>query len=341
MQTIYVVYDTTKEKNDKVWLSDVVEKYAKNHDAKIYNIYTMSCLSRNFNRNIFFRVWVRIDVVITLVKLSHSLKCGDAVIFWSPYMACIWYLLTSNKWNCKVISMGWLQPRFSRMHHLEKKVFNSDDIIIVTKNEMNKKQLVDFFEVKNYKKIQIFPDVLNLEEGVYEPRMTRRPSVFMGGRSNRDWYSFLLYAKEIPEMEFIGCASKKDWNLELESLQSDNVKMYFDISLDEYNRHMMSSRFVLLLLKDVDKTSGLINIIRASQWGKICITTNIEAVRPYYPENLWELLLEKDDERNLDKLKRLFSLSGNEYLNIAKMQQEYVMKHYSPETFVRLLESNL
>ena len=131
------------------------------------------------------------------------------------------------------------------------------------------------------------------------------------------------------------------WNLELELMQSDNVEMYFDISLDEYNRSMMNSSFVLTLLKDLDKTSGLINIIRASQWGKIYITTNIEAVRPYYPENLWELLLEKDDGYNVNKLKRLFSLSDRDYLKMAKMQQEYVMKHYSPETFVRLLKNNL
>ena len=341
MKTIYIVFDTTKAENDKAWLNDVVERYAKTHDVQTRTIYTLSCLSRNFNRSLFFRIWVRIDVVFTILKLARLLKRGDAVIFWSPYMACIWYFLTTNKWNCKVISMGWLQPRYSRMNRLEKKVFNSEDIIIVTKNDMNKKQLIDFFEVNNHEKVQIFPDVLNLKEGIYEPITSRHPIVFMGGRSNRDWYSFLLYAREIPKIRFIGCASKKDWNLELELMQSDNVEMYFDISLDEYNRYMMNSSFVLTLLKDLDKTSGLINIIRASQWGKICITTNIEAVRPYYPENLWELLLEKDDGCNVNKLKRLFSLSDRDYLKMAKMQQEYVMKHYSPETFVRLLKNNL
>lgn len=338
MRKVVVVFDTTREKNDKNWMVKTVSRFCESKGSLFDSVYCISCLSEMFNKNIFSRIWVRIDVFFALIKVILKTKPNDIIVFWSPYMATFYYALTRNLLHRNVISMGWLKPYRNRRFIIEKKMFSSNNYTFITKNSVARRQLLETYS--SSANVLIFPDVINMKEQIKAPVVKEKKTIFMGGRSNRDWNEFLQYAKMLPDYQFCGCASSRDWTKNLDEAMPSNVKMFFDLKLEKYNELLEQSHLVLLLMDDLESTSGLITVIRASQWGKISISTKMDSVDMYYEPSIKHMCLVNKGGFEINKIDELMRLNTEEYIDIASKQQNYILSNFSEDSFFDFLCTN-
>ncbi len=330
MEKIIIIYDCPLKICDKLWLLHELEN--KGYFVKtVTSCWKLSHIEQKgkIGKLLFYGLtfWQSIKGMI-------KSRPDDTVICWSQ-----WSGLFLNKLpgagKRRIISYNWLTPQYNmKTASLYRDALNNPNLTVVINSPSTKDRILETYGVEDKGNICYIPDVFDDKEEFLSPSYkTEERYWFCGGRANRDWDLFLELAKECPKEEFVGVAAASDWNND--RVIPQNVKMYYDTSADEYYKLLKNCYAAIYPLKE-NKVSGLINILKSVQFGKLVLTSDIEATELYYPEECKGLLLPLgSEEESLNKWKKAIErearLEGDKYLSNVKNMQKYIKREFSPQ----------
>ena len=329
METVTIIYDCPLKQCDKLWLLHELE--GKGFRVKtVAPCWKLSHIEQKGKSGKLF--FYGLTFWQSLKGLIKS-KPEETVICWSQWSGLFFNQLPfSGKRN--IISYNWLTPTpNSKTAFLYQKALRNPKLTAIINSPSTKEKLLEAYQVEDIGNICYIPDVFDDEEVFKAPTYREDKKYwFCGGRANRDWDLFLKLAEECPEEEFVGVAAASDWKKD--KVIPKNVRMYFDISANEYYELLQNCYAAVYPLKE-DKVSGLINILKSAQFGKIVLTSDIEATRLYYPKECEDLLLplEKEEvtlKRWQEAIQRISDFTKEEYLQKAGELQAYIQVQFSP-----------
>ena len=159
--------------------------------------------------------------------------------------------------------------------------------------------------------------------------------IFSGGMSNRDWETLFNAANMCKELKFKVVVQQKNWDNSIKIPQ--NVEMYYDLPLEQFNDMIRKSYKVVIPLKE-NMTSGLVVMLSAIRKGKVVITTETEFTRNFYDKRLYDTgLYEIHNSKDLAK-KIKYNISEDEYKDMLFIHQKYLRENCSPEVITNELE---
>lgn len=328
---ITLLYDTTREECDKKWVMEGLQE-------KGYTVKPLYCPCAVFTLEQKGKVGKLIAIImITLQCIGAAMqtKPYESVFCWNHWTGLIMNLLFGKKRY--IISYNWLTPKMNpKTQWIYRKALENPRLCAVVNSQENRKKLLEAYQANDQNNIYYIPDVYDdtisfqsFEAGCQESYC------FMGGVENRDWDMFLEIARQCPEIAFVGVTAKTQAINESEI--PNNVEMHYDVSMEEYYGLMANSCFCICLLKE-DRVSGLINILKAAQLGKIMLITKTAATTLYFPKEQEKCLLERDQISSaVQRIKELKDCSVAEYEALLGQWQTYIRKEYSPECAVNTI----
>lgn len=236
--------------------------------------------------------------------------------------------------NRKIVIMGWLAPsgnESSDGSYIKRLKRAAQNIRCrnITNYDEGKKRWIELTNptIDNFRVIH---DVVNRDiYGDANNRdLNRGRFCFVGGITNRDWDLSIEIARRFPQMHFIFVSSKVVQDFGDKELPS-NIKIIKDIPLDEYYG-LLSKAYVCLVPLRTSSPSGLLNIIRASQYRVLCMSSLNPYTDIYYPKNAKWLLNSSFDDW-IENLKRIIEMDESEYRSIAVSIGDHVTRHFSTE----------
>lgn len=189
---------------------------------------------------------------------------------------------------------------------------------------------------KKYKSIDI-NRTFELQDCYYgtEPTQAYTPgdgSIFCGGNI-RDWGCYIKAAKLLPEENFVGVASSRVKHLFMNI--PDNLKMYWDISLDEFY-NLLKRCTISVIPVPSNITNGLIVIYQSALLSRSIIATNTPPIHNLlydkrsglYGGQLYEM---NNSEDMAQKIKDLLSDDNKRRLQCETMDR--ILENHSPMCF--------
>ena len=133
---------------------------------------------------------------------------------------------------------------------------------------------------------------------------------FSGGYTNRDYQLLIQCAAQLPDAQFVIVCSRLN---NLPGIIPDNVKIYKELSSEEFHSLMAGSRAVVIPLKDDVGSSGQMVALAAMQMKKTIIYPNFDVVSQYFEDKVSGLMYQAGD---IDSLvgKLNFVISAEEQL---------------------------
>ncbi len=339
MVKLYILYDCPLHNNDKKWLGDGL----RNSVQDINEIGTFCVLSQLL---ITGGVMNRIKQIILIIKqcITVSLQTGkdDYIICWSELTGLIMNSITLLGKRRKVVLLNWLSPPETKkktigrwfLNRLRKSAVMNPMCKIVTNAPSSTEKWIDYLKVNNKSRFYYIPDVYNSNIPFEKIVIKSKKYCFAGGMNNRDWGLLTKVAEELSNIDFICVALKSDWDLYVSKLP-DNVTVYFNTSEEEYYNYMKNSYVVLLPLR-TKRVSGLINVMRAAQYGVLCCASDTEAVRLYYSQEQRDLLLNGFQEWK-DKIKEIYEYTEEKYIQRAGLFQSNIRNLAGPNHYCERL----
>lgn len=330
MEKVIIIYDCPKKQCDKLWL--LQELLAKGFKVrKVFSHWKLSNIEQKGKIGKFF------FYVLTCWQSFKGLiksKTGDTVICWSQWSGLFFNKLPGAK-KRYVISYNWLTPQYNaKTAFLYRSALQNPNLTAIINSPSTKDKLIEKYGVEDKGNICYIPDVFDDKEEFKTPAYKEDERYwFCGGRANREWDLFLELAKKCPAEQFVGVAAESDWDKSRKI--PENVKMYFDSSAEEYYKFLKECYAAIYPLKE-DKVSGLINILKAVQFGKVVLTSDTDATKMYYPTECEDLLLPLGTEEDaLPKWKASMTVisqfTTEEYVCKVKKLQDYIRIHFSPK----------
>lgn len=340
MAKIYLLYDCPSEINDKQWLTDGF--IARGHEVCEVQIHKN--LSRLGRSGGFGHLRVYVIMLWQCVRALAMSRNEDVIICWNFVTGLALNFLSKISGNRHhMILMNWLSPSFRKRiipWHLKKFAAVNHKCRMIVNSPDSGKRWMEHLKLLEDRNFYYIPDVYNTKvpfgkfnAADYE---RREKYCFTGGMNNRDWRLLVQIAWKMPDINFICVALKEDWEKQVHDTPK-NVKVYFGLETDLYYKLMAEAGLILLPLER-NKVSGLINIIRASQYGVLCLVTDYDATRQYYPLEERELLLSNCVEDWVAMIRSLLRLNGEEMGQKVNRISEYIQNKFSPDSAMEVME---
>lgn len=336
MEKVTIIYDCPEKQCDKLWL--LQELLAKGFKVKtVFSHWKLSHIEQKGKMGkLFFYALTFWQSFKGLIKS----KPRETVICWSQWSGLFFNKLPGAK-KRHIISYNWLTPQYNaKTAFLYRSALQNPNLTAIINSPSTKDKIIEKYGVADKGNICYIPDVFDDKEEFEAPAYKADERYwFCGGRANRDWDLFLELAKECPAEQFVGVAAESDWDKSRKI--PENVKMYFDTSAEEYYKLLKECYAAIYPLKE-DKVSGLINILKAAQFGKVVLTSDIEATKMYYPTECEDLLLPLGAEEDaLPKWKASMTVisqfAKEEYVCKVKKLQDYIRVQFSPKMATDIL----
>ncbi|MBD5537247.1 MAG: glycosyltransferase family 4 protein [Lachnospiraceae bacterium] len=281
--------------------------------------------------------WITFCQCIKAMK--HSKK-GDVVFCWSQWSGLLFNMLPGAKTR-KIISYNWLTPvPNSKTRFLYANALQNKNLVIVINLEENRDIIAKSYQVEKSSRMLYIPDVFDDSEQFEKPfHIKDNRYCFSGGRANRDWKLFCRLAELNTQIRFEAVANRADWDDELPV--PSNVSLHFDIPAEEYYALLRGAYLAIYPLKE-NKVSGLVNIVKASQMGKIVLTTRLPVTQMYYPISHKEYLLEvgKVDDW-CREIQKVYAYTEEEYNVYVQAVQQHIQRNFSPEMAGQILREQI
>lgn len=340
MNNFVLLYDCPIETCDKLWLYEELKKYGtvKLIDTGVSKTYFR--ISRMFPKIKLGIIMVKILILIQTFKaLFHSNK-HDIMVTWNieqglTLNSICSFLKIKRK---KIISFCWLSlPKKKSKYRKMKKCLENEIFVPIINNSELEQQFIKLYNLSKWNGVYL-PDVYNENDEWLKPKyQTKNRYVFGGGINNRDWNTVLSVAKETPDIHYIIVTGKNDIK---SNIKLDNVKIYEDILSKEYYNLMKQSFITICPLKE-NRASGFINLIKSIQYGIPCISSNLDFIKIYYSKEMQNTLLYKSNDKEdlKEKIIKLYSISKEQYDQIANKCQKYLKNNINPQKNIeRLME---
>lgn len=324
---IIVIYDCPWEVCDKRWLYEELKK-----TEETVKLVTPGCLISQVElKGKKGKILAMLLTLSECIKAMRVSKKGDLVVCWSQWSG-LFFNLLPGAGKRKIISFNWLTPTINKKtRYIYAKALNNPNLVAIINSKDNLKKLLEDYNVDNkHNNIHYIPDVFDDQKGFYKPQWAANGTYgFIGGRANRDWELFFEVAKRCGNILFHAVASRADWDNNWKC--PDNVTLHFDLTEEDYKKLLQEAYVVMIPLKE-DKVSGLVNILKSVQLGKVVLTTKIPVTEEYFPDNLRRYLAEKG---NVDQwcrnLEEVFSFNEEAYVQYVENMQFYIRDNFSPQ----------
>lgn len=331
MKNIFILFDCPLKTCDKLWLYTYSKKYG--------NVKAFGVCKKTSKLELFIpklRIGKLLTVVLFLFQCIQVLfvsKKNDLIIAWNYKQGLILSELCQKfKISRYIVSFNWIFVPKLRRNKVLNALHNENFIPVINSRKLENEISLEF----NLEKWNGFfiPDTYNDSDSFYSPQVMQEKYVFAGGRNNRDWNILFESAEKLPNVKFKIVISKEELSIfkDLERHQLKNLELYNEISETDYYQLLRNSYLVVCPLKE-DRVSGLINIIKAFQYGKVCISTNLGAASLYYPDSLKKKLLYENNNLK-DCIEYWWNISSERYIENAIKLQEYLVSEFSPEVLV-------
>ena len=158
--------------------------------------------------------------------------------------------------------------------------------------------------------------------------------IFTGGDAFRDWENFIRCAEELPGIQFVGVARKKYFP-NVKKLP-ENLKMYYDISSDEFYSLLKKSRIVFLPLNSL-APCGLIVMMKAALLSKPVIITETPSTKNYVQNNISGKLVKMNDLTDMkDSILMLYN-SKEIRIKYSENLKKYIIANFSVENSAKII----
>lgn len=338
MKNVTIIYDCPLSKCDKLWLKNGLE--GKGYDVKTVTPFFQ--LSHIEQRGKLGRLCFYALTFWQCVKALFVAKKGETVICWSQWSGLFFNQISKDK-KRKILSFNWLTPNANTgKKKLYQEALENPNFTAIINSPENKELTLKAYGAKDQNNIICIPDVFDDREPFYAPAYVEEKKdryFFCGGRANRDWDLFLDLAKEMPDEKFVGVAAGSDWDKR--RVIPENVTMYFDTTESEYYALLKGCFATIFPLKE-NRVSGLINILKSIQYGKIVLTTDLEATRMYYPEECREYLIPMDGERKeawKKEINKLETVYDAKYEEVVELLQKHVQKKFVSDAVIERIQN--
>lgn len=339
MKRIYLLFDVPDENNDKAWLINGLKKI---YPDRVESIPINHVLSKMIMlQGGWYRIKAYFIILYQCVRTLIKIKKEDIVICWFSTTGKIFNFLSRLFGNrVHIISMNWLNPggpqtgfhyRLARFAALNKKltiVVNTPTKPALWNNYLN-------CEKDDY---VVIPDVFDDSESFFDIREKIEKKCFCGGYGNRDWAMLMRIASKMKGWLFICVAQKNDFESKVQTIP-DNVEIHFNIGESEYYRLMKSASIVLLPIIG-NTISGLVNIIKAAQYGVLCMVSKTDSTIQYYSKADKDMLIENEDDW-IQGLSKVSEMAPMEYQRKTRSFQQFIENTFSPVNALQILKLRL
>lgn len=159
--------------------------------------------------------------------------------------------------------------------------------------------------------------------------------VFTGGDAFRDWEGLIRCAEELPAMQFIGVARKK--NFPEGKKWPENLRMYFDTPQAQFYELLENSRIVFLPLNST-APCGLIVMIRAALLSKPVIITHTPSTRNYVEEGVSGRLTRINDIADMKRALTELDTSPEQRRQFALNLKEHITRNFSTRNNAAIID---
>ena len=328
MNKIIIIYDCPWETCDKKWLYTGLKDRYGNKVIKICPKKNLFKLAQKGVLGKIERYCINIKLMFKSIRQTKADK--DIIISWNPWVG------TFIKFFCRkrnVIALNWLVPNRNLFKQIKKSCFKSSNfyasINAISSIELWKNAL----DLKDTNNIFYFPDVPEIEEE-YEVIDKKHKYCFTGGVNNRDWNSVIKLAKRNPKIKFVCVAERKDFEKNIENFDTlenlpNNIDVFFDVSFEKYYSLLKDSYILLLPLKS-NRVSGLINVIKAIQYGVITIASDVNGLNDYFPEECKMFLSPVGDyEKMNNDINKIFQYDFESYKKCIHAMRKHLENNFS------------
>lgn len=336
MQKIVLIIDCPQNSSSKKWVYRELAAAGMPIDV-VDCKYTISHIEQRGKSG---KLIARFITMCQCIKALRHSRRGDMVFCWSQWAGILFNILPGAKTR-KIISYNWLTPVPNpKTRFLYAKALENENMITVINSEENRDIIAKAYQAEAGGRMIYIPDVYDDSERFEEPIfINNRRYCFIGGRANRDWKLFCKIADMNAHLHFEAVANRADWDEKL-SIPA-NVSLHFDIPADEYYALLRGAYLAIYPLKE-NKVSGLVNIVKATQMGKVVLTTGLPVTQMYYPESRKEYLLEVGQADDWCKeIQKIYSYTEDEYIMSVKALQQHIQQHFAPERAGRILREHI
>lgn len=328
---IYTIFDIPWESCDKKWLYEKLdhrnyEVFRINPKKELYTIEIKNHLGYFYSIAVCFFMSLK-----TVLKA----KKGDCIICWKTFSGMFAAILAKK--DQRVISLNWLTPQENdKWSFLRKIALKKNNIRVGVNSLKTKEQLIEKYGQDVADRIFYVPDVPEKDYSFEKIGGERNNYCFTGGINNRDWKVVYQTAKDLTKHKFVCAASEKYFKETMKGTELPlNMKCYFDLSSNEYYEKLKKAYLMVLPLKD-ERVAGLINVIKAIEFGVLPLTSKNEAIEQYYPEKLREVLqFEMGNVEALkEKIEELYSISEETYAGYIEELRTHLIKHFTSDAAI-------
>lgn len=328
-----VFYGVSLEYEENKWLHKELSKHGQ---VKVVDVADFWYKLRRWQPHSFLGQLAHVFISwYQALKLVYQTDSQDIVITRSHGVGLI-FMLIVNKLGLKrrMVSYNWIDIPKKRYVKLAKIAISQNNFVPVVNDRRLLSVIKDKFALKSMQGIFI-PDTYDTEDEFLPPQIKVNKYIFAGGVNNRDWKTLLQVANKLPYIKFHLVVNKYLWQCEF---VPRNVNIHYDLSVEEYNALMKGASVCIVPLKE-DRVSGLINIIKAHQYGIPAITTDMECTKIYYPLELRNTYLYKagNSESLQAKVEGLLANSEVEYIGKTNRLQQYLKAEFSSDILVERL----
>lgn len=322
---VLIIYDCPKEQCDKIWLKEELEKRG-------YCVKTVFCLYRISNieqRGTIGKLFSRMLTLWQSIKGIIKSGKDETVICWSQWSGLFFNMLPGAK-ERYIISYNWLTPvPNSNTRFLYTKALRNPRLTAIINSKETKERILNDYKAEDTGNIVYIQDVFDDKEEFLCPSYNmEKKYCFSGGRANRDWKLLIEIARLCPNVLFRIAAPKSGWDNSLQI--PENVELYFDVEPEKYYALLKDSYMSVYPLKE-NRVSGLINILKSMQMGKLVLTTDCAFTEMYFPEESSDYLLDSQDaKRWKNKVEELWNYNEEKYCFRVEGMQEHIREYFSP-----------
>jgi hypothetical protein len=162
--------------------------------------------------------------------------------------------------------------------------------------------------------------------------------VFVGGDAVRDWETAIAVAEACSSVPFLFAAFKRHWP---DLAVPPNVKLTFDLSLDDFIEAFRNCRMSLVLLTDATVTAGLNVVKYGALMGSLVLSTRTPATQRYYPPQCKDLLVPMSDPATVAQRIGEYWDDQDARSEAAASFQKHVLDNHSPEAYVQTIAAHL
>jgi glycosyltransferase involved in cell wall biosynthesis len=330
---ILILVDYKVANDTKFWMK--IELLELGHEVKLKGISDYNDRDRTSKAG-KLKLWFKY-FKLSVAGIRATGK-GDVMVSWNFVVGAIAaFLCKIFAVNRRIISLNMIAHEKDFLNSVLRKVIYN--LAFRNKNfwiSVNDQQLIGIYS-KNFnfpeKRIFVLHDTFydHYEQSDFNDEGN---FVFSGGDAYRDWNSFIRCATEMPGLQFVGVARKK--NFPPHRKLPDNLRMLFDIPQDEFNSHLKKSKIVFLPLNSI-APCGLIVMIRAALLSKPVIITDTPSTKNYIKNDVSGRLIKINDVSGMKDSISLLNQSAPLRLKYADNLKKHLLMNFSTRTNARII----